>query len=56
LTEQKIDIGVVIFLNWTIAKDFFGRFNVPHAENKFPDDLVARYVDFNAGQILPANY
>lgn len=56
VTEQKIDIGVEIFQNWTIVKEFFDRFNVPLAENIFPNNLVARYVDFDAGQTLPGNY
>ena len=55
LTKKKDDIGVVVFHNLQIVKDYFARFNIPLVLGAPGGGGVPEYVDFSTGKVVP-NY
>ena len=56
VTNGTIDIGVIIFHNLTIVKDYFARFGIPldstAARANNPGEVLS-YVDFQTGKTVP---
>ena len=53
-TNITINIGVILFHNLKIVKDYFGRFSIPVglADTSAPG-VTTKYVDFSTGKIVP---
>jgi hypothetical protein len=52
VTGRTTDIGVVVFHNLQIVKDYFARFDVPLTTSPGATG-VRRYVDFRSGTVVP---
>ena len=56
VTNVTVDIGVIVFHNITIVKDYFARFGIPLVAAPGNDALeVLSYVDYQTGKIIPSN-
>ena len=52
-TNITIDIGVVLFQNLSVVRDYFARFNIPlERVGSSSPGLVTEYVDFRTGKIV----
>lgn len=53
VTNATIDIGVIVFHNITIVKDYFARFNIPLTAASFSvPGQTTYYVDFRTGKVV----
>ena len=55
VTGRTEDIGVIVFHNLQIVRDYFGRFNIPLIVGGAGGGGVNEYVDFTTGKVVP-NY
>ncbi|KAH8700753.1 amine oxidase, flavin-containing superfamily [Talaromyces proteolyticus] len=51
VTKGKIDIGVEIWQDWDIVRNFFSRFKISLTKNEFAPSAV-QYVDYRTGQLV----
>jgi hypothetical protein len=53
VTGGSTDIGVLIYHDMPLVRDFFGRFDVPLVRYTGQGGTVNHYVDFRTGQVVP---
>jgi hypothetical protein len=53
-TGGKTDIGVIVWHELPIVRDYFARFNVPLVKASFDSPgMVSQYVDYRTGKVVP---